>query len=548
MIFMSRHIFFIATLGVMVLGLMGCQATMDNKLEGRLDYDQLYEQLSKENDKFLQVRENEKKLEQVQKNVEDIISPVIPVYNPLEDATISISVQEESIHNILYVVARNAGMNLVIEPGIDLENRVTISFENASSSLVVEKLLEAYDLAYEVTDNIIAVKRFSEKIFSLDFVNALTELESNSGGDIFGSALSGSGQLAGSFTMKSSTSEEALDENSLYGKILLSVEAIISETSTSANEDGSSSQGDERNLGGNLGSKGFYSLDPLTGALYVRTSPAKMRTIAQMLNKLRLKLAKQVVIDARIMEVRLDDSFSFGIDFAWVASRLSWGDGANTALNILQRGAGDITARTFADNGTIATLTGFESGDVAFDAAIEAMQTFGGVTVVANPHVRAKHGQPALFQSGRSFQYVSNVARELDENGNISYAVTTANVFDGIMLGVMPFITDDNKVDLQIFPIKSEVDRGSMDLVEVTSGGDRITLPQVDVKNVSTTVRVGDGDTIILGGLIDKAQGETDTGVPVLSDIPILGWLFKTRKSTDAVRELVIVMTVKVVH
>ncbi len=81
--------------------------------------------------------------------------------------------------------------------------------------------------------------------------------------------------------------------------------------------------------------------------------------------------------------------------------------------------------------------------------------------------------------------------------------------------------------------------------MEVTSAGDKLTLPQVDVKNVVTTARVNDGDTIILGGLIDKNTDKEDSGIPVVGDIPILGWLFKTRVETDAVRELVVVMNIK---
>ncbi len=522
---------------VLALSLASCQKAT-KQLESDLNYDTLYKQLRKEDEQFIKMRAQESQhLERAAAVDESIIEPVLPEFNPLDETTISISVQEETLHNILYIVARNAGLNLVIEPGISLDNRVTISFEDASSALVVEKLLAAYDLAWEVSDNILMVSRFSEKIFYLDFVNTNAQVTSTSGGDIFGSALSGQGQLSGTFAVGNELSGEFKDE-SIYGQVLKSVDSILSEES---------SFGEQGATGEAPADPGYFALDPLTGALYVRSTPGKLRAVAQMLNNLKTKLSRQVVIDARIMEVRLSDEFRFGIDFSWVAQRMAWGD-ATTTMSWLQRGATPIGGRTFAGDNTAATITGFKKGDDAFNAALEAMQTFGGVKVVANPHVRAKHGQPALFTAGSSRQYVSGIERDVDDSGNVTFTVSTASVFDGVMLGVVAYVSDDNKVDLQIFPIKSEVNEASLALVEVTSAGDKLTLPRVDVKNVVTTARLNDGDTIILGGLIDKNTDKQDTGVPVVGDIPILGWLFKTRVETDAVRELVVVMNIKVVQ
>ena len=529
---------YIAHLGIFMLamGLAACQ-NPGKMLESDLQYDTLYKQLRKEDEQFVKIRSMEEQMEKKAESVEDLIDPVLPAYNPLEDTTVSINVQEETIHNILYIVARNAGLNLVIEPGISLDNRVTISFEDASSALVVEKLLKAYDLAWEVEDNILYVQRFAEQTFNLDFVNTNTEVANNGGGDIFGSALSGSGDLKGEFSMQSSAGGE-FEDSSLYGSILQSVDSILSEESAF---------GEQSVTGEEPENPGYFALDPLTGSLYVRSSPGKIRAIAKMINNLKSKLSKQVVIDARIMEVRLDDEFHFGIDFNWVAQRMAWGDGTAT-VSLLQRGSTAIAGRTFSDNNTALTLTGLQKGDDTFNAAVEAMQAFGGVKVVANPHVRAKHGQPAMFAAGTSQRYVSGIERDVDDNGNVTFTVETANVFDGVMLGVIAYISDDNKIDLQIFPIKSEVSQASLALVEVSSAGDKLTLPQVDVKNVSTTVRASDGDTIILGGLIDKNHDKTDNGLPVVSDIPVLGWLFKTRVENDEIREMVIVMNVRVVN
>ncbi|NJB67860.1 MSHA type pilus biogenesis protein MshL [Desulfobaculum xiamenense] len=539
-----RRYMIVFGLMAMSLGVLSCGNPSTKQLETNLEYDALYKSIRSENEEFLKARAQEDQLQAEKGLLAEAIEPVLPEFNPLEETRISISVQEETIHNVLFLIARNSGLNLVIEPGISLENRITISFEDASSALVVEKLLEAYDLAWEVKDNILYVQRWNERTFELDFVNVTSEVTTASGGDIFGNLGSegASGELKGEFTL-ATTIGGTLEDDSLYGLILETVDAIINEAS------GNMQGGGGGGGGGGVSSdeNGFFALDPLAGQLYVRTTPGKLRAVAKMLNNLKAKLSRQVVIDARILQVVLDDEWNLGIDWSYVDQRLSAGDSGST-FEFLSRSNKAFDQRNWADDKTILRMTGFTKGDIAINAAIEAMQTFGGVKTVANPHVRVRHGQPALFTSGESAKYVSAINREIDDNNKTTYSVETSTVFNGVMLGVICFVNDDNKIDMQVYPIKSEVDPSSLTRVTVTADDDQISLPKVEVKNVSTNVRVSDGDTIILGGLIDKVTGKTDTGVPGLAQVPGLGWLFKSRAQSERVRELVIIMNIRIVQ
>lgn len=526
------------------LGAAGCQTNKPEFLESDLAYKELQEKLKQENELMIEAREVERDFESITPDVEESIEPVMPEFNPLDETTISISVQEETIHNILYIIARNAGLNLIIEPGISLENRATITFENAVSTLVVERLLEAYDLAWEVNDNVLYVHRWNEQVFDLDFINVFSSVSSSSGGDIFGSALAttgggggGGSALAGEFTL-TSESGGGFDEDSLYGFILKSVQSVIEEEDQfgdSGGDSGSSSEADSE-------TQGYFAIDPVSGRLYVRTTPGKLRAVAKMLNNLKAKLSRQVVIDARLLEVRLADEYQLGIDWNYVANRMMSGND----LTVSWLGRTDVPARGRAENQVLKVAGGL--GDDTIDAAVEAMQEFGGVKTLANPHVRAKHGQPALFTSGTSSRYVSEITRETDDDGNVLFTTTTATVFEGVMLGVIAFINDNDVIDMQVFPIQSDVDDNSLVPVEVTAAGDRISLPVVQVKNVATTVRIKSGDTIMLGGLIDKTSNKTDDQIPGLGSLPGLGWLFKTRTETQGVRELVFIMTIRVVQ
>jgi len=251
-------------------------------------------------------------------------------------------------------------------------------------------------------------------------------------------------------------------------------------------------------------------------------------------------MQRQVIIDAQILEITLNDSFRFGIQWQYLASRIAKGTNIQFRLGV----TGNIDNNPL----TAITLSSEQSADNAWSGIIDALQTFGTVKVVSNPHVRARHGQPAMFTSGTSQSYVNEITREEDtDSGQVTYTINTAKVFDGILLGVIPFINNKQEANLQIFPIKSQVDQNSLALQEIIPNGGKITLPKVEIKNVSTNVKVHNNDIVILGGLIDKYTSKDDQEVPGLGRIPLLGWLFKGKNNIEQVRELVIIMRIKII-
>ncbi|MDD2219251.1 MAG: hypothetical protein PHS63_04065, partial [Desulfoplanes sp.] len=280
---------------LMLCVLFACYPNRD-RLKAKLGYKDLYTTMKHEQDGVNQVREHERtNLETLAKKSAFVVEPELPEFNPLEENRISISVRDEPLHDILFVVARNAGLNIVIDPEINLENRITISFEDTPSSVVVDTLLDAYDLAWTVHDNVLYVRKFEEKTFALEFMNSKSDVSIDSGGDIFGSATAegGSNDLAGNFQV-STTIGKGIESDSLYGFLEKNIEGLI--------------KGDD-------GKSGTYALDPTSGHLYVKTSPKRMKAISDLVDTLRKKLSLQVVIDAQILEVTLTDGFNLGVDW-----------------------------------------------------------------------------------------------------------------------------------------------------------------------------------------------------------------------------------------
>jgi MSHA type pilus biogenesis protein MshL len=246
-------------------------------------------------------------------------------------------------------------------------------------------------------------------------------------------------------------------------------------------------------------------------------------------------LSRQILIEARIIEVGLSDKYQYGIDWS-----------------VLRDTAASLTSKSSVawslGNGLVFS---HEEKNISIDAAMDALKTFGHAKVVSNPSIRVKHGKPGLISVGTSFTYQKRVQTTREVTTGTDREITdveVSTVFDGLILGVVPFVGKNHKISLLINPINSSVDRDS--LVPKSVGGStdsQISLPEVRIKEISTTIDLEDGDVVVLGGLIDDIQTKVNKGVPILSSIPIVGYLFKNELKSVESRELVIIISVKLV-
>lgn len=436
------------------------------------------------------------------------VEPVMPEYDPLEDQIVSFSMVNEDLQLILYSLARAVGMNLIIDPSLSEEKRlVTLNLENVSASTVLKEILGTLDLFYEVEQNVIRVKPYEERIFKLNFLDAEVEATFDVGGDVLGAGeteqvkgLSGNFKLSGKGAKKSNP----------YDRV-------------------------EEMIKGMLSKGGKYSLNRSSGSLYIKDTTAVIGSVSSLINHLRETLARQILIEARIIEVTLSDQYSYGIDWSILRDQITTTTKVNSAAWALGRGL---------------VLHGVHRS-FSVDTTIDALRTFGDSKVVSNPSIRSKHGRPAIISVGTSFTYKKSVTTtRLDRDSRVEETtdVEVSTVFDGLILGVIPFIEGNGKITLLINPIISDVDPDSLKPKAVTaSGTESISLPVVSIREISTTIGINSGDVIVLGGLIDKRRQSVKKGVPFLSAIPVLGYLFKNETSRDETRELVIILSVSMV-
>jgi len=437
------------------------------------------------------------------------VEPVMPVYDPLEDHMVSFSMVDEDFKLVLYSLAQSVGMNLIIDPAVSAEKRlITLNFQNVPAATVLREILNSYDLYYEIDHNVIRIKPFEERFFELNFLDTTTDVNFDVGGDVLGA---GSTDTAGGLSGNFKLSGKGGNKGNTYDILEQMIQKMVSKN-------------------------GKYSINRMAGSLYIKDTPAVIRSVSRLINHLKEMLARQVLIEARIIEVGLSDQYSYGIDWEVLRQSLSH---SGTRLN---------SASWSLGQGLI--LSGVHNA-LSLDSTINALKTFGDVKIVSNPSIRCKHGKPAIISVGTSLSYkksVETTTTTTTAENLLSTDVEVSTVFDGLILGIVPFIQEDGRITLLINPIKSDVDPTSIEPVRVSRNStDSISLPKVSIKEISTTISLRDGDEIFLGGLIDKHRQKVNKGFPVLSRIPVLGYLFKNETMEEETRELVIVLKVTVI-
>lgn len=486
-----------------------------------------------------------------------VTTPLAPAYDPLEHSVVSISMFDADVGQLLWALAGELKMNLIVDPKVlEQKQRSSLHLSNVSAREVFNHILEAFDLHGELRGGALVVSQTKERIFNVDMLNSVTSLDLATGGDVFGAGMAGEGggqSLRGSLAMTGSVGKE----NDPYKQLGAALDVILDIEKAKQNAAPTSPDAPKP------AAVASYNLDSNSGTLFVRGRPSQIRAVEELVEHNKKKLRRQVLVEAQILDVTLNDSSNFGVDWNLLRDRVA-GIYADTPAMILP--AADSTlgydgltrlneqARTIMfPNQTLGSALGRATGlsymGDTFSAAVNVLRGFGNVKVLSNPSVRVRNGSPAYLSVGTNIRYVTKSTSNFSNTGggasNQSTDIQTDSLFSGVVIGVAPMIHENGSVELLVHPMQTEVDPASLVLKEFPNGN-AVTLPQVNVKGITTTLNLRDGDTVMLGGLIDQNASLDDRGIPGLSDVPVFGRMFGSRAKSHRTRELVLVLRVKV--
>jgi MSHA biogenesis protein MshL len=299
-------------------------------------------------------------------------------------------------------------------------------------------------------------------------------------------------------------------------------------------------------------------LNPAAGVIVVRATPLELQQVEAYLKAVQLSIERQVMLEARIVEVELGQDAQSGVNWSAFSSRLSLGvaqPGASIgATGTLTDGTNSATAGTNLAAGALGRgFYGLAFQAANFASLINFLQTQGNVQVLSSPRIATLNNQKAVLKVGSDELYVTGITTTTSSNGTGSSSSTSPSLtlqpfFSGIALDVTPQIDDAGNVMLHVHPTISTVREKQKNINLGSLGAYQLPLAASTINETDSIVRLRDGQIVAIGGLMTQETRDERTGVPVLSEVPIFGGLFRQKNTVTRKREVVILIKPSVIQ
>jgi MSHA biogenesis protein MshL len=299
-------------------------------------------------------------------------------------------------------------------------------------------------------------------------------------------------------------------------------------------------------------------VSPQSGVVIVRALPSEIREVAMFLEHVQNNVQRQVILEAKVIEVQLDDGFQAGINWAglitkgndiMIPAQTGGGSIFDDGRSLLVDSEGNLSPLSLSEIenaltsgfGGVFSLVYYSDDFIAF---IELLKSQGDVQVLSSPRVSTVNNQKAVIKVGSDEYFITDIESN-NLAGNTSDLLTTdielTPFFSGIALDVTPQISDNHEVILHIHPTISEVVDQTKQFT-VNGNIQELPLAYSKVRESDSIVRARSGQVVVIGGLMEDISNRLEAATPALSDIPVLGNLFKHQKDRSRKAELVILL------
>lgn len=481
----------------------------------------------------------------------------VPVSGRVSEPRFDIAVNDANAQQFFMGLVEGTNTNMVVHP--NLTGQISLTLKDVTIAEVMEVLRNVYGYEYEKSNNVYQVlpRRLQSRVFQVNYLNVTRRGKSNtrvSSGQI-SQPTADSTDTGSSGSNNSTTISNGQDSENLSG----------SQVETESEADFWSEM--EAALIAIIGKEDGRSVvsNPHSGVVVVRAMPAELREIEQFILATQDVVERQVILEAKILEVQLDDGFRSGINWSILGRP---GDGKT--ITGTQTGGGSIFDTGQAVTaGALGTLNPqnqvpISGADVSsfggvfslalnlndFTGFIELLETQGNVQVLSSPRVSTINNQKAVIKVGTDEFFVTSVSNNTTISGNATTSVPSVTLtpfFSGIALDVIPQIDENDSVIMHIHPVVSEVVE---QIRNITVGGQSQSLPlaRSSVRESDSIVRAQSNQIIVIGGLIQNSTTEDVASVPFLGDLPVVGSLFRQTQQNSTKSELVILLKPIVVN
>ncbi|HTS54883.1 MAG TPA: pilus (MSHA type) biogenesis protein MshL [Burkholderiales bacterium] len=480
------------------------------------------------------------------------------------EARFDLAVNNAPASEVFMSIASGSPYSMIVHPSIN--EKISIKLNNATLFEALDTLRDMYGYEYKVTGNRIFIQPLTmqTRVFLVNYLNNMrkgkSELRvassspSDSPASTQAGATSAIGTQAPIVQALASAKVETTSDVNFWSDLTNAVRAIIG-------------NGEGRNM----------IINAESGVVVVRAMPSELREVAEFLRTMQGVVSRQVLLEAKIIDVQLSDSFATGINWAafHAGSNARFGGGIQQpATNLTTQGAMSTLTTLGPDGqpavnsiftatpgvpgsmvtggGVPGTIIGLAFQTSNFAALLDFLQTQGELQVLSSPRIAAINNQKAVLKVGTDQFFVTNVTtnQTTTVGGFIqnSPTITTQPFFSGVALDITPQIDENNQIILHIHPSVSNVVNQNTSLNLGSAGIFTLPLAASTVSETDTVVRVANSNIVAIGGLMKQQDQRNRSGVPGLMDIPIIGTLFKNTSRSGLKSELVILIKPTVIE
>ena len=482
---------------------------------------------------------------------------------PIE-SRFDLAVNNAPAGQVFMAIVSGTRYSMVVHPGV--KDSISVNLRDVTVFEALDTIREVYGYEYKMQGNRILIEPISlqTRVYQVNYLmsqrkgktevrvtsGAISDSSSNTGSTAHPSATSGTGPTT---TALESSRISTSSNNDFWAEIDAALRAIV----------------------GKEGGRNVV-MSPQAGVIVVRALPAELRGVSEFLKTMQVVVERQVMLEAKIIEVQLSDSHQTGVNWA------AFGQGANSRVagGVLGPGGiltpngtiGAFTSRNpdgsvssssllssnpaapgsiMAGTGIPGTLFGLAFQTSNFAALVSFLETQGNLQVLSSPRIATLNNQKAVLKVGTDEFFVTNITTNTTTTGTTSTqspTITVAPFFSGVALDVTPQIDENNQIILHIHPSVSSVIEKTKVIDLGTAGNFRLPLASSTISESDTIVRVSNTNIVAIGGLMKETTTRESSGVPVLGTLPVVGNLFSSKSRSVTKSELVILLKPTVIE